>query len=36
MQGYWTRYAYRGKMPDGTWREFANESEYAEAYRDND
>lgn len=32
MQGYWTRYSYRGKMPDGTWAEFATPTEYHEAY----
>jgi len=32
MQGYWTRYSYRGKMPNGIWMEFATPSEYREAY----
>ena len=32
MRGYWTRYGYYGLMPDGTWVEFATETEYIEAY----
>ena len=34
MRGYLTSYGYMGEMPDGTWRLFATESEYREAFED--
>lgn len=29
--GYWVGYSYRGRMADGSWREFVSEKEYLEA-----
>lgn len=34
MKGYYERYSYVGLMPDGTWRRFVSDTEYAEAYRE--
>lgn len=34
MTGYWERYSYVGRMPDGKWRRFVSEDEYVEAYRE--
>lgn len=32
--GYWTGYSYRGRMADGSWRDFASEQEYLEALKE--
>lgn len=36
MYGYYTRFYYKGRLPDGTWMKFASESEYAEYYKEYD
>lgn len=33
-RGYPASYGWRGQMPDGTWRMFATETEYVEAFKE--
>ena len=30
LKGYWTSYGYFGMLEDGTWMEFASDTEYIE------